>query len=168
MTEPPTYEPDDYYPFEFETQIVHHNVGTYRYTVVFLDDRLHTHLPLKEHPRLRASGEIGDIPFRGAWQPVRGRWYLMLAKPLLRDGEFEVGDTVTVRFCVESQEAVDVPPELERMLRENGALMDAWSALTSGKQRGLAYQVRSAKTAPTRAKRLRLVAETLRDGGALS
>lgn len=163
MSEPPTFDPDDYYPFEFETEIVHHNVGTYRYTVVFLDDRLHEHLPLKEHPRLRASGEIGDIPFDGAWQPVRGRWYLMLAKQLLRDGELEVGDTVPVRFRVEDQNSVDVPKELERMLASDSRLRRVWDALTPGKQRGLAYRVASAKTAPTRTRRLHEVAESLRE-----
>lgn len=167
MFDQPTYEPDDYFPFEFESEIVHHNVGTYRYTVVFLDQRLHDHLPLKEHPRLRISGELRDIPFDGAWQPVRGRWYLMLAKDQMRDGEFEIGDVVTVRFRVEDQDSVDVPRELERMLATNADLTEAWKALAPGKQRGLAYQVSSAKTEATRSKRLRLVTDALRGKGTL-
>ncbi|MEM1186280.1 MAG: YdeI/OmpD-associated family protein [Planctomycetota bacterium] len=156
-----TIDHDDYYPFEFEAVIEHHNLGTYRYTVVFLDERLHEHLPLSENPRLRASGEIRDIPFDGAWQPVRGRWYLMLSKPLMRDGEFEIGSVVRVRFRVEDQDAVEVPPELDAMLQGNAALKQAWDALTVGKRRGLAYRVSFAKTAATVKKRLVEVAEAL-------
>ncbi|MEL6797536.1 MAG: hypothetical protein AAFO89_12030, partial [Planctomycetota bacterium] len=88
----PLVDPEAYYPFEFEAEVVHHALGTYRYTVVFLHDRLIEHLPLAEHPRLRMSGELRDIPFEGAWQPVRGRWYVMLSKAVLRQGPFEVGD----------------------------------------------------------------------------
>ncbi len=62
------------YPHAFEGRIVHHDVGTYRYTVVFLPTEIAAALPLAEHPRLRFTGEIGDVPLSGAWQPVRGRW----------------------------------------------------------------------------------------------
>jgi hypothetical protein len=71
-----------YYSHAFEGRIEHHDVGTYRYTVVFLPRELALSLPLEEHPRLRVSGEVAEVPFSGAWQPVRGRWYLMLSKPL--------------------------------------------------------------------------------------
>mgnify|MGYP001793086889 CR=1 FL=1 len=152
----------DYYPFEFEADIVHHNLGTYRYTVVFLDEGLHEHLPLGEHPRLRISGEIRDIPFDGAWQPVRGRWYLMLSKSLMRDGEFELGDRVEVRFKVEDQDAVDVPLELTQLLKSDEGLQRRWDELTVGKRRGLAHKIISAKTSATRAKRLIEVAEALK------
>ncbi|MEM1165938.1 MAG: YdeI/OmpD-associated family protein [Planctomycetota bacterium] len=157
-----TVNPDEYHPFEFETEIVHHNLGTYRYTVVFLDPELHEHLPLKKYPRLRASGEVRDIPFDGAWQPVRGRWYLMLSKQLMRGGEFEVGDVVTVRFRVEDPDSIDMPPELVRALQSSKPLQSAWDALTPGKRRGLAYGIANAKTQPTRSKRLRAVLEQLR------
>ncbi|MEM9066766.1 MAG: YdeI/OmpD-associated family protein [Planctomycetota bacterium] len=156
-----TIDHDDYYPFEFEAVIEYHSIGNYRYTVVFLDERLHAHLPLIEYPRLRASGEVRDIPFEGAWQPVRGRWYLMLSKLLMRDGEFEIGSVVRVRFRVEDQEAVDLSAELQAMLNENTDLKRAWNALTAGKRRGLAYRVSSAKTVLTNKKRLAEIADVL-------
>lgn len=151
-------EQDEFYPHEFEATIEHHHVGTYIYTVVFLDSTLHDRLPLEEHPRLRVSGEVRDIPFEGAWQPVRGRWFLMLSKQLMRDGEFEIGDRVAVRFQIEDQSSVDVPEELLRAIRTKKSYMAAWMKLTPGKQRGFAYRVASAKMRATRSKR---VAEVL-------
>ena len=126
-----TYEDSEngeslYYPNAFEAAIVHHNVGSYRYTVVFLDDSLVPQLPLDRYPRLRVSGEVGEVPFEGAFQPVRGRWYVMLNKQLMSDGGFAIGDIVEVRFRVEDQEAVDVPAELtERLARDASLQRDA-------------------------------------------
>ncbi|MEM8994887.1 MAG: YdeI/OmpD-associated family protein [Acidobacteriota bacterium] len=157
---------EDYYPFQFEADIEYHHLGSYRYTVVFLDERLHGCLPLAEHPRLRTSGELRDIPFDGAWQPVRGRWYLMLSKPQMRAGAFEVGDRVQVRFRIEDQDAVEVPAELRLMLEGRPRLERVWGGLTAGKRRGLAHRVASAKTAPTRERRLAEVAATLADADA--
>ena len=143
-----------FYPYAFTTPIVHHMVGTYKYTVVFLAAELHDELPLDTYPRLRVSGEVGGQPFEGAWQPVRGRWYLMLSKGLLRNGGMEIGDEVEVRFLVEDQDAVSVPTALRRALREESAAEAAWQELTAGKQRALAHRVASAKTEPTRMRRV--------------
>ncbi len=63
-----------WFPHGFAGPVVRHDVGTYRYTVVFLPPEIAARLPLAEHPRLRISGEVSDLPFSGAWQPVRGRW----------------------------------------------------------------------------------------------
>ena len=155
-----------FYPHAFETAIVPHNVGSYRYTVVFLDGALVPQLPLDRYPRLRVSGEIGDVPFEGTFQPVRGRWYIMLNKQLMSDGGFAIGDVVEVRFRVEDQDAVDVPAELLERIARDVSLQRAWQDLSPGKQRGVAYHVRSAKTAATRAKRLEecIVAITERGG----
>ncbi|HEY8564882.1 MAG TPA: DUF1905 domain-containing protein [Beijerinckiaceae bacterium] len=83
---------------------------------MFLPPDLAAALPFRDEPRLRASGEIGEVPFAGAWQPSKGRWYLMLSKKLLRDGGFAVGDRVEVRFRLEPQDEVDAPATLLRAL----------------------------------------------------
>jgi hypothetical protein len=69
-----------YFTHHFETVISRHAVGTSFYTVVYLDASVHVSLPLDEHPRLRVEADISGIPMKGAWQPARGRWYLMLPK----------------------------------------------------------------------------------------
>jgi hypothetical protein len=144
--------------------VVRHDVGTYRYTVVFLPDELARLLPLDRHPRLRISGEVGDLPFSGAWQPVRGRWYLMLSKPLLRDAGLRLGDAAEIRFRVEDQEAVEVPEALRQALAADPLAEAAWRALSAGRRRGLAHRVAAAKTPATAARRLAEVLEALRAG----
>ncbi len=152
------------YPHQFEAAVVHHDIGTYRYTVVFLPDAIARTLPFDRHPRLRMSGEIGEVTFRGAWQPVRGRWFVMLSKEVLRAGGFAVGDSVDVRFRIEDPDAVEVPDLLRRALEADAAARAGWAALTSGKRRGLVHRLVSAKTAPTASRRLAEVLAALRDG----
>jgi len=153
-----------HYPHAFEGRVVRHDVGTYRYTVVFLPDGLAEALPLDLHPRLRVSGEVGEFPFSGAWQPVRGRWYLMLSKELLRDAGLALGDAVEVRFRVEDQDAVEVPDQLARALDADAALRSAWEGLSAGRRRGLAHRVSSAKTPATAARRVGEVLRLLSGG----
>jgi len=143
-----------YFPHAFEGRIVHHDVGTYRYTVVFLPPDLAAALPLDESPRPRFSGEIGEVPFAGAWQPVRGRWYAMLSKAVLRAGGFKVGDEAEVRFRVEDPERVDVPGPFAQALAADPAAAAAFAALSAGKRRGLAHRVAAAKTASTAQRRV--------------
>ncbi|MEL6374250.1 MAG: YdeI/OmpD-associated family protein [Pseudomonadota bacterium] len=153
-----------YYPHSFEAPIVYHDVGSarYAYTVVFVPPQVAEDLPLDQHPRLRVKGEINDHPFASALTPVRGAWYILLSKAMLKAIEAEVGDTVDVRFACDDQDAVDVPEALATALAQDAAIAKAWDALTPGKQRGLAYLVASAKRAETQAKRVADVFAVLR------
>jgi hypothetical protein len=142
----------------FRGEIVRHDAGAYRYTVVFLPDRLAARPPFDGTPRVRARGEVGGVPFAGAWQPVRGRRYLMLSKAMLRAGGFGPGDTVDVWFALDDPDAVDVPDALRRALDADPASARAWDALTPGHRRGLAHRVASARMPATIERR---VAEVL-------
>ncbi|MEM9352464.1 MAG: YdeI/OmpD-associated family protein [Planctomycetota bacterium] len=148
----------------FETEVVKHAVGTLNYRVVFLDERFHEALPLREHPRLRVRGEVNGVAFDGAWQPVRGRWYLMLGKRLLKSAGVDVGDRVLVAFRVVDQASVEVPDELRRALAANDAALRSWGKLTAGKQRAFAHRVSSAVRAETRAIRVEEVIDALVSG----
>lgn len=141
-----------------------HDVGSSRYVykVVFLPSELTSELPLKKYPRLRITGEINDYPFDAALTPVRGRWYILLSETFMRRIKATVGDSVSVRFAVDDQSAVEVPEELQQTLRENPAMRSLWDASTPGMQRGLAYRVSSAKRPETRRKRIELVFAILR------
>lgn len=144
------------YPFQFEGRIAYHDVGSekYAYTVVFLPDEIAAELPLKTYPRLRVSGEIQDHPIEASLTPVRGRWYILLSKKLLRAVGASVGDEVEVRFEIGDQDAVEVPSALKDALARNRKMLALWDKQTPGKQRGLAYRVASAKTAATQEKRI--------------
>lgn len=153
-----------YFPHEFDALIEHHDVGTYRYTVVFLPDEIARSLPFDVHPRLRISGELDGHPFTGAWQPVKGRRYLMLGKPLLKTTGLSVDCFATVRFRVEPQDEVEVPPALVTAIREEATASTRWDALTPGKQRALAHRVLSAKTPATTERRIGEVVSWLATG----
>jgi len=146
------------FPYVFETRVVTHDLGTYRYTVIFLDPALAAQLPFDESPRLRIVGEVADVPMEGAWQPSRGRWYLMLGKPLLKAAGKGVGDEVEVRFRLAPPDDVALPEALERALEANPVARAVFEDQTVGKRRALAHRVGSAKGADTVARR---VAEVL-------
>jgi hypothetical protein len=148
------------FPYVFETRIVTHDLGTYRYTVVFLDPAIAAELPLDGSPRLRIVGEVADVPMEGAWQPSRGRWYLMLGKPLLKAAGKGVGDEVEVRFRLAPPD-VAMPEALERALVANPGARAVFEDQTVGKRRALAHRVGSAKGAETVARRVAEVLDAL-------
>ncbi len=140
--------------YSFEGRIVHHLVGTYRYTVVFLPSSLADELPFVRSPRLRFRGVIGGVAFHGAWQPVRGRWYCMLSKKVVQRSGYRVSELALVRFNLEDSEKVELPEVLEEALAENPKALAAWKLLSVGKRRGHAYHLASAKKTETISRRL--------------
>jgi Bacteriocin-protection, YdeI or OmpD-Associated/Domain of unknown function (DUF1905) len=150
-----------YFTHRFEGTVSLHPVGTYAYTVVYLDPELHDSLPLKENPRLRIEADISGVPVKGAWQPSGGRWYLMLPKAPIKQAGITIGSPVEVAFRLLPQDDVDVPPELSAALRLEPKARSAWSALSAGKQRGLAYMVASAKRPETKQARVAHVVAVL-------
>jgi hypothetical protein len=150
-----------YFAHRFETAVCIHPVGTYNYTVVYLDESLFSELPLKTNPRLRIEADISGVPVKGAWQPARGKWYLMLPKAPLKHAGISVGDVVEVAFKVLPQDEVDIPKELLELLTRDKRAKKSWDLLTAGKQRSLAYPVAAAKRAETVAERLDYVSQVL-------
>ncbi len=150
-----------YFTYAFEAPILHYSIGRYNYNVVFLPSDLQESLPFSEHPRLRIDAEVGEFPLEGAWQPAKGRWYLMLPRQFMKEGKLSLGDIVEVRFCIADQDAVNVPDALRLALaaNEQAAIAIAWEQITSGRRRGFAHRVASARTVATRNRR---VAEVLK------
>ena len=147
-----------YFPFAFTGLIEQHELGTYRYTVLWLPEDVASELPFADHPRLRMSGELNDYPCTGAWQPSRGRWYLMLGKPLLKATGLSVGCFAELRFRIEPQDEVEVPVILAQALQGNPAAAARWDAMTPGKHRALSHFVQSAKRRATVVRRVAQVA----------
>jgi Bacteriocin-protection, YdeI or OmpD-Associated/Domain of unknown function (DUF1905) len=150
-----------YFDHHFEARIAKHPVGASHYTVVYLDPAIAPSLPFAEHARLRIEADVAGIPLKGAWQPARGRWYLMLPKPALKAAGLRIGSVVEVAFKVIAQDDVDVPPELAALLSAKVRVRKAWDGLSAGKQRGLSHMVASAKRAETRAARVAQVESVL-------
>ena len=59
-----------------------------------------------------------------------------------------------------ADDRVDLDPDIEAALLAGGVL-STWEALTPGKRRGLLYQIATAKTEPTRLKRIQRLVEDL-------
>lgn len=150
-----------WFTHRFDTEIIRFAVGSRRHTVVLLDPSLHQALPLREHPRLRIDAEVGGLPVRGAWQPSRGRWYLMLPRASLKAVGLGPGSLVAVAFRVAPQDDVVVPEELAKRLSSLSRLRASWAAHTPGTQRGLAHFIESARRPETRAVRLAQVEAAL-------
>ncbi|BDC52718.1 hypothetical protein F183_A50330 [Bryobacterales bacterium F-183] len=147
-------QPQPQWQYAFEGRIVQHDLGNYRYSVIFLPEDLNSQEPFSHNKRLRFKGIIGAHPVSAAWQPVRGRLYCMLSKALLAKTRYRPGDLALVRFNLESLDAVDLPEILQVALADDKKLAAAWKTLTAGKQRGYAHMLRIAKRPETQIKRL--------------
>lgn len=158
------------YPFHFTAPLTRHGVGKARqifYNVLFLPEEVAVHLPLAAHPRLRVEGEIADVPIANAFIPAGGgRHYVIVSPEVITGAGLRLGDPVEMRFAIADQDHVDMPPALVSALREDARAQEAFDALTPGKQRMLAQHVVSAKTDPTRAKRVGEALEALMAHGA--
>ena len=140
----------DEYPYRFEAHIERYRVGQERkieYSVVFLAPELELELPFKHYPRLRVVAWIDEVKISGAWIPSGdGRHYMILSPRILKPADLCVGDRIQVRFRIDDQDAVDVPPELLEALTTHSQARQSWEKLTPGKQRGLTHLIHSART----------------------
>lgn len=150
---------------EFEAPLSSHGVGKSRviwYWVLFMPMQLAAELPLSKYPRLRVRGEIVDIPVSGAWMPTGdGRHYFIVSPAVRKGTRAGLGDMLDMRFIVDDQDRVDVPPALEDVLTTEPELLAVWQGLTPGKRRGLAHLVAQAKSSATVQRRVKDVMAVL-------
>jgi Bacteriocin-protection, YdeI or OmpD-Associated/Domain of unknown function (DUF1905) len=150
---------------EFEAPLATHGVGKSRviwYQVLFMPRALAETLPMNAHPRLRVRGEIINIPVAGAWMPTGDGRHYFIVSPAVRKGTgARLGDMLDMRFVIDEQDRVDMPPALSEALAAQPAMHSAWMKLTPGQRRGHAHQVAQAKTEATRQRRIQTVLDTL-------
>ena len=140
----------------FEGTIVPMVWGTSTYTILPVPPHVVTALGATK----RVAGEINDHPINLALTraPVMDGVFLWAGQSLLTRVGIAPGDRVEVRLRPAPDDRVDVPDDVAHALR---GVMAVWQALTPGKRRGLLYQVDTAKTAATRAKRIAKLLESL-------
>jgi Bacteriocin-protection, YdeI or OmpD-Associated len=104
----------------------------------------------------RVEGEIADHPVNLALSraPVVEGVFLWTGQSLLDRIGIEPGEPVEVDAVVRGGAEADLDPDIEAALIAGGAL-------TPGKRRGLLYQIATAKTEPTRQKRITRLLEDL-------
>lgn len=156
----------DFYPHHFTGPIDEYDFGRMQYHVVYLPRDLQALLNTAQNPRQRIRGEIDGMDIQAAIMPSGGDQapYIMCSKRIQQKIGKSLGDMVTVRFGLDDPNAVDVPPELSEALAEDDFARGVWDSLTPGKKRGHAHRVNSAKTEPTRQKRVAEVMAVLLDG----
>jgi hypothetical protein len=112
----------------------------------------------------RVDGELNDHPVNLALTrgPPFDGVFLWAGRSLRDRVGVEPGEWLDVRLRPADPDAVDVPDDVAAAIRMAGR-QDARDALTPGKRRGMLYQVATAKTAPTRAKRIAALVAGLPD-----
>jgi hypothetical protein len=150
-----TAHPADWVTFEGRVEPV--TWGRSRYTILRLPDAVVTALGKTR----RVEGEIADHPVNLALSraPVVDGFFLWAGSSLLERVGIALGEPVEIRLRPAPDDRVDLDPDVDAALRSAG-ILETWEALTPGKRRGLLYQIATAKTAPTRVKRIaKLVAD---------
>lgn len=150
--------------FVFEGEIAQIDYGRMIYHCIYLPAGLVASLPFDQYPRLRVDAELNDWPLEAAWTPSKNGYFLHLSKGFLKQCGLRAGDAVSVRFTIGDQDAVELCDELTAALEGDETAMAAWARLTSGKKRGLAYQINGAKRPATREKRATALIANLKTG----
>jgi hypothetical protein len=143
----------------FEGRVEPLTWGRSTYTILRLPDQVTRALGKTR----RVEGEIAEHPVNLALSraPVVDGVFLWTGQSLLDRIGLHPGEPVEVRLRPAPDDRVDLDPDVEAALR-SGAVLDRWTALTPGKRRGLLYQIATAKTDPTRQKRIARLIEDLR------
>jgi hypothetical protein len=142
----------------FEGRITPLTWGRATYTILPLPDAVVTALGRAR----RVEGEIAEHPVNLALAraPVIDGVFLWTGQSLLDRIGIAPGQPVEIRLRPAPDDRVDLDPDIEAALRAGGVLT-AWESLTPGKRRGMLYQIASAKTDPTRQKRIAKLMEDL-------
>lgn len=127
--------------------------GKNTYTILRIPDDVAA--ALKAQGARRVEGEINDHPVNLALSksPEVDGVFVWTGKATMDKLDVSPGDPLEVRLRAADPDDVDVPDDVMAAVRAAGKI-DAWGALTAGKQRGMLYQITSAKRAETRAKRI--------------
>ena len=111
----------------------------------------------------RVEGEINEhwVNLALSRGPVVEGVFLWAGQSLLDRLGIAPGEPLEVRLRPAPDDQVDTPDDVAAALRA-ADLSAVWEGLKAGKRRGMLYQISTAKTAPTRAKRIDAMVESLR------
>ncbi|MEY4984894.1 MAG: hypothetical protein RIR62_3160 [Pseudomonadota bacterium] len=144
----------------FDGQVVPLVWGRATYTILPLPPEAAAALAARKAKRV--EGEINDHPVNLALAsaPVVDGPFLWAGQSLLDRLGIAPGEVLEVRLRPAPDDRVDTPDDIATALRAAGVTA-AWGALTAGKRRGLIYRIDTARTAPTRTKRIAALIQTL-------
>lgn len=138
---------------DFEGRIEPLEWGRATYTILRLPPEVAGAL-LAQNAR-RVEGEINDNPVNLALSraPLVEGLFLWTGQTLLDRLDVAPGEPLEIRLRPAPADEVAVPEDVAAALRTGDATA-AWESLTAGRRRGLLHKVETARTAPTRAKRI--------------
>ncbi len=116
---------------------------------------------------VRVKTVINGVAADRALMPTKSGYHILVFGSDLRKkaGIKKPGDPVHVELWLDPDpDRIDVPKELTETLDFMPEMKAAWDKLTPGMKRNMCYWVGSAKTAPTRAKRIAELLEKLESG----
>ncbi len=106
---------------------------------------------------VRVKCLINGVPADRALMPTKSGYHILVLGGDLRKkaGIKKPGDLVQVELWLDPEpDRITIPEELAETLDFIPEMKAAWDKLTPGMQRNMCYWVGSAKTAPTKAKRI--------------
>ena len=132
--------------------------GKATYTVLRLPDAVVAALGTAR----RVEGEINEhwVNLALSRAPVVEGVFLWAGASLLDRLGIAPGESVEVRLRPAADDQVDTPEDVALALRVADRTA-VWEGLTAGKRRGMLYQIGTAKTAATRAKRIDAMIQSL-------
>ncbi|WP_419913720.1 YdeI/OmpD-associated family protein [Hoeflea sp.] len=143
----------------FQGRVVPMEWGRSTYTVLPLPDEIA--LELEKQNARRVDIELNDHPFNMALTtgPAISGTFVYAGKSILQEVGISPGQEIEVRLRKADPGIVNVPSDVSLAIRA-AELVDVWTSLTPGRQRGLLHQITSAKKQETRARR---IAQLLQD-----
>ncbi len=111
----------------------------------------------------RVEGEINEhwVNLALSRAPVVDGVFLWAGQSLLDRLGIVPGEPLEARLRTAPDDQVDTPEDVAAALRVAGVTA-VWEGMTAGKRRGMLYQISTAKTAPTRVKRIDAMIQSLR------
>ena len=116
---------------------------------------------------VRVKALINGVAADRALMPTKSGYHILVFGGDLRKlaGLKRPGDMVRVELWLDPEpDRIDIPEELAETLDFIPEMKAAWDKLTPGMKRSMCYWVRSAKTTPTRAKRVALLLRRFEEG----
>jgi hypothetical protein len=140
-------------PVRFDAVIEQMVWGRSTYTVIRLPADAVRQWRADKVKRLAGTIDGVDVDLAITTAPVIDDAFVWAGASLLRRIEAEPGEVVSVVFAPADADEVRVPADITEAVDAAGAT-ERWSSLPPGHRRRLVYNVESARTAATRARRI--------------
>lgn len=115
--------------------------------------------------KVKVSFEGKALDFHAAFQKRNGRYYMMFGKRYQKELGIFPNDYFQLQFFEDdSKYGVEMPEELDAVLKSDHEAYQIFESFTPGKQRGIIYGILGYKVSQTRIDKSLLVCENLKRG----